>query len=75
MTCVGGRQVVLPSPSPALLETYGYTDELAEILEVELDRHLGLLMLDWLVWIFARVRSCVRPGVHMCVGVGVGVRL
>jgi len=42
-----GNEVVLPTPSPALLETYGYTDELAQILEVELDRHLGLLMLDW----------------------------
>ena len=31
-----GNEVVLPTPSPALLETYGYTDELAQILEVAL---------------------------------------
>jgi len=42
-----GNKVELPAPSPALLETYDYTDELAKHLEVELDRHLGLLMLDW----------------------------
>ena len=31
-----GNEVVLPTPSPALLETYGYTDELAQILKVAL---------------------------------------
>jgi hypothetical protein len=42
-----GRDVRLPTPSPALIETLDYTDDLGRMLEVELDRHLGLLMLDW----------------------------
>jgi len=37
-----GNEVVLPTPSPALLETYGYTDELAEILEVALSPSFSL---------------------------------
>jgi len=37
----------LPKPSAKLLEVFAATDELAEILEVELDRTLALIMLDW----------------------------
>ena len=42
-----GNDVVLPTPSAELMAQYEYTDELARMLEVDLDRHLGRLMLDW----------------------------
>ena len=36
-----------PTPSPNFEEVLGATLELAEILEIELDRNLTLMMLDW----------------------------
>ncbi len=45
----GGGAVVPPPESSNLLETYGWTDDLAShvVPPVELDRQLGRLMLDW----------------------------
>ena len=57
-----GNEVWLPVPSTALLETLDYTDELAAMLEVELDRHLGLLMLDWCTHKdLARIACWIEP--------------
>ena len=57
-----GNEVYLPVPSTALLETLDYTDELAAMLEVELDRHLGLLMLDWCTHKdLARIACWIEP--------------
>lgn len=39
--------LALPTPSENLAETYQYSDQLAHYLGVDLDRQLGLLMLDW----------------------------
>ena len=39
--------IEFPTPSPALAEVFDETDQLAEMLEVELEQTLALMMLDW----------------------------